>query len=389
MTPFLKKSSKCWFVTVTSQEKTYHRLSSGTRDFDVAVDMQDMLNALSRRGSRQWWIIDAILDRTVKIERVFDFYPDRLEELRAELSDTDLAPAIDAWDEGLDDRVKSGDLAASTVVHYRRQVAWLFPKAENDDDEEGARLPVLKSTLTKAWLAAKLKDVGGSATSKRRHAAAWNSCFTAMVDAGTLERNPMDDVKVPKNNKTKPPHIERLDDVIRFVNTVEAGPHRAAAAFREGAGIELQAMLNTRRRDIVDEKNRVMWAHGEKNDDRDRQVIVDEWAFTIIMAYVRSAGLHQDALLFPGVTERNHRAEVYRVRDVLRAQGVNIPANYKPHNCRNTFAVRGLKAGRDPGLLASNLGHVDQAMLLKKYGKHRPAITDLIRADSRGTQEAK
>jgi integrase len=86
----------------------------------------------------------------------------------------------------------------------------------------------------------------------------------------------------------------------------------------------------------------------------------------------------------PGITEDTHRARWYEVRDALRAKGVNIPANYKPHSCRNTFAVRGLKEGRDPVLLASNLGHADTSELLRLYGKHRPAITDLVRADQRG-----
>lgn len=384
MTPFLKASSKCWFITVTSEAKTYHRMSSGTRDYETAQAMQDMLTALSRRGARAWDIITAILEKRVKIERVWDYYPARLDALRAEIADVDLAPAIDAWEAAIDERVASGTLASSTAAHYRRQVAWLFPK-----DEDGDRLPVRRSTLTKAYLARKLAAAGVSGSSKRRYAAAWSSCFTALVDAGALERNPLDDVTLPKNNKVKSPYIERLEDVIRFVNTAEEGPQRAAAAFREGAGVELQAMLNTYRRDIVDESNRVMWAHGEKNGPRDRQVIVDAWAFAIIMAYVKANPMHPDSPLFPGVTEDNHRAEVYRVRDLLIEKGVNIPANYKPHQCRDTFAVRGMKAGRDPVLLANNLGHADTSMVLKKYGKFRPAITDLVRADQRAKQDAK
>jgi integrase len=159
--------------------------------------------------------------------------------------------------------------------------------------------------------------------------------------------------------------------VIRFVNHVKAGPHRAAAALREGAGVELQAMLATRKRDIVDVENRIIWAHGEKNEFRDRQVVVDEWAWKILMAYVKANPMLEDAPLFPGVTERSHRAEVVRVRDELRAQGVNIPANYKPHNCRNTFAVRGMREGRDPILLANNLGHSDTSEVTRRYGAHR------------------
>ncbi len=391
MTPFKKKTSKCWFITVTTKERTYVRLSSGTRDLETAEAMQDMLTALSRRGSRQWDIIDAIVERRVKMERVFDFYPDRLEELRGELrtaaeesADEDLAPAIDAWDAELTVREKAGDLATETVKHYRRQANWLFPK-----DDDGNRLPVRASTLTSAFFKAKLAEVPGSSTNKRRHVAGWNSLLASLVEAGKLERNPLDGVKKPANNKTKRPRIERLEDVIRFVNTFPAGPHRAAAAFQEGAGVEIQAVLNTRRRDIVDVANRVMWAHGEKNEHRDRQVIVDAWAFEIIMAYVKATPMHADAPLFGAITEDTHRARWYETRDALIAKGVPIPPNYKMHSCRNTFAVRGLKTGRDPVLLSSNLGHADTSELLRLYGKHRPAITDLVRADQRGKASEK
>lgn len=386
MTPFLKKTSRCWFVTVTTKERTYVRLSSGTRDKDTAIAMQDMLTALSRRGSRQWDLIDAIVARRLKVADVYDAYPDRLAALTAALavrSDLDLAPSIDAWDVDLGRRIAAGDLAQGTVDHYRRQVKVIFPV----DEATGQRLSVLKSSLTPAFLKAQLAALSGSGTSKRRHAAAWSSCLAFLVDAELLDRSPLDDVRIPKNNKTKPPHIDRLDDVIRFVNHMTIGPHRAAAALREGAGVELQAMLATRKRDIVDVANRVIWAHGEKNEFRDRQVIVDDWAWRTIMAYVKDNPMTEDALLFAGVTEKSHRAEVYRVRDELIAQGINIPANYKPHNCRNTFAVRGMKEGRDPVLLANNLGHGDTSELLRRYGKYRPTITDLVRADQRGKKE--
>jgi site-specific recombinase XerC len=384
MTPFLKKTSRCWFITVPLKDGGYSRLSSGTRDYDTAVAMQDMVTALGRRGSRHWDVIDWMVAGKGRIERAYDFYPDRLDELRAEISDEDLAPTIDAYDANLDVRLKAGDLADETVKHYRRQVNWLFPK-----DDAGVRKPVRRSTLTSAFFKAKLAEVPGSSTNKRRHAAGWNSLLAYLIEAGKLDRNPLDALTLPKNNKTSRPRIDRLEDVIRFVNTFPEGPHRAAAAFQEGAGIEMQAMLATRRRDIVDVEHRVMWAHGGKNDHRDRQVIVDEWAFKIIMAYVKANPMHDDAPLFGEITEVEHRELWYDIRDALIAKGVNIPANYKPHSCRNSFAVRGMKNGRDPVLLSSNLGHADTSELLRLYGKHRPAITDLVRADQRSTKAGK
>lgn len=383
MTPFRKKTSRCWFLTITTKERTHVRRSSGTHDFDTAQAMQDMLTALSRRGSRSWDVIDAIVDGAVTVAHVFDHWPDRMDALRRELADVDLATKVDEWDRNLTTREQSGDLAPATVKHYRRQVDWLFPKVD------GKRSPVRQSTLTPGFFKAKLAEVPGSNTNKRRHAAGWNSLLSYLVESGSLTSNPLDAVTLPKNNKAERPRIERLEDVIRFVTTMEAGPHRAAAAMREGAGVELQAMVNTRRRDIVDEANRVIWAHGEKNEHRDRQVVVDEWAWAILMAYVRATPMHPDAKLFPGVTEKSHRARVYKVRNALRKVGVAIPANYRPHHCRNTYAVRSLRAGKDPVLIANNLGHADTSELLRLYGKHRPAITDLVRADQRKQKEPK
>lgn len=405
MTPFLKASSKCWFITVTTKEKTYPRISSGTRDFDTATEMQDMLVALARRGSRQWDLIDWLVEKNPatgrtypgRVERLFDHYPDQLDQLRAAIAEEGdesrqraleearhaksvaFTAAIDRYVADLEVRMKGGHLGSETVKHYRRQTNVLFPK-----DANGQRLLVDPDTVTQEFMKAKLDAVPASGTNKRRHYSGWNVLFGYLRESGVLDRNPLDGITKPKNNKTKRPRIDRLEDVIRFVNTFPAGPHRAAAAFQEGAGIEIQAVLNTRRRDIVDGAHRVMWAHGAKNDHRDRQVIVDDWAFQIIMAYVKATPMMEDAPLFGHITEDSHRKVWYEVRDALITRGVAIPPNYKLHSCRNTFAVRGLKTGRDPVLLSSNLGHADTSELLRLYGKHRPAITDLVRADQRG-----
>jgi hypothetical protein len=242
---------------------------------------------------------------------------------------------------------------------------------------------VPKSTLTADWFKAKLKAVGGSGTNKRRHAAAWSSCLTYLVEDGKLERNPLDDVTLPKNNKTQPPHIDAprgRDPVREHVRPGRtARPRRSARAPASSCrrcSTRAGATSSTRR---TASSGRTARRTIPRSPGRRRRVGVEDHH-----GYVKAARCIEDAPLFPGVTERSHRAEVYRVRDELRAQGVNIPANYKPHNCRNTFAVRGMREGRDPILLANNLGHSDTSEVTRRYGKYRPAITDLVRADQRG-----
>lgn len=374
MMVYRKANSRCWMLTITTREKTYVRRSSETWDKPTADGMQEMLNALSRRGSRDWDLVDAILGKRVTVAGVYDYYIKAdLDGLRAKLADLDLAPDVDAWE-----RDMKRELAKESARKYVAQVAVIFPK-----DETGKRLPALRSTFDKAYLKRKLAAVGGANTNRARHGAAWNSVFDYLTELAHFERSPMRDVTVPSSDETDEPHIDDLADVLALVNAMPPGAHRAMAAFREGAGIEKQAALRARASDIVDEKERIMWAHGLKNKYRDRQVIVDDWAMKIILSYVRSNAFLPGARLFP-VTEKAHNAAHTEAVKALRAAGrVGIPEGYTPHNCRNTFYIRGLREGREPQLLSNNLGHATTAEGIRRYGKYRMLIVDIIRSNRR------
>jgi hypothetical protein len=79
------------------------------------------------------------------------------------------------------------------------------------------------------------------------------------------------------------------------------------AALREGAGLEISAALNVRRRD-VDDKNRTVHGHGTKNSWRDRPVFVEDWAWPYVAAAAK--GKLPDAPLF--VEENGEQAPYYR-----------------------------------------------------------------------------
>jgi hypothetical protein len=173
MTPFLKKTSKCWFVTVHDEGG---HVSTGSRAARATTTPRWRCRICSRRSAPRlapWDIIDAIVERRVKIERVFDFYPDRLEELRAELADEDLAPAIDAWDANLDvregGRSRAGDGRA------------LSPPGELALPE-GRRACGCRCALDAhaGVLQGEARRGPGSSTNKRRHAAGWNSLLTSI-----------------------------------------------------------------------------------------------------------------------------------------------------------------------------------------------------------------
>lgn len=337
-----------------------------------------MVSSLSRRGSRDWDLIDALCDGRLALGELYDHWRnDDLDTVRARLNDVDLAPYIDAWDEAL-----AGRLKPRTVSRYRQCVRFLFPC-----DGNGVRLPALRSGVTKGWLKERLGQVPQGASNPSKYFAAWRSLFADLVEADVFERSPLDDLTVPALPQSTVPHIDTLDDTVRLVNAMPEGVHRAIAALREGAAMEYDAWSRLRRRDVVDPDHRIVWAHGQKNQFRDRQVEVDGWAWSIFWSYVQSGGFLPDALLFEGITYEAHRQEHAAACRALQEVGVSIPVGYTPHAARHTFAVRHIKEGREEWWVANNLGHGDTNMVRKVYGKFRPKATDLVRAQKRRVSE--
>lgn len=374
MTPYRRKGSQCWMITVPSPEGAFIRRSSGTHDRETADAMQRMLAHFARRGTREWDLLEAVLDARVSIGKLYDHYlAGTIDGLRALLADLDLAPAIDAWAARI-----AREKAPETARKYLAQVAYLFPV------EGGERAAVPRSRITRAWLKEQLAGVPGSNTNRRRHGAAWTSLFDDLVEAEVLAANPMREITLPPSNPSKTPHL-LMHEAIQLVKLMPVGAHQALAALRHGAGVEWQAAIATRKRDIVDEANRVVWAHGQKNTHRDRQVIVEPWAWEILAEYVRRAALLPDALLFP-VTKAQHAAAHEAALEALGGRGVTVPPGYTLHAARHSYAVDAMKQGRDPVLIANNLGHANTQLVLTLYGKHRPTVTDLIRADRRARE---
>jgi len=83
-----------------------------------------------------------------------------------------------------------------------------------------------------------------------------------------------------------------------------------------------------------------------------------------------------DAPLFDGV---DYWDTIASHRSALKALG--LPKDYTLHDARHGFAVRWIRAGIDPNLIAANLGHKNAMLVLKVYGKHRPRALDLARLD--------
>jgi integrase len=78
--------------------------------------------------------------------------------------------------------------------------------------------------------------------------------------------------------------------------------------------------------------------------------------------------------------------EVLLALAALQAKGANVPRGYTLHACRHSYALEMMRQGRDPVLIANNLGHANTTLVLSLYGKFRPTVTDIVRAAKRGAR---
>lgn len=376
MSPYKPAGSRRWWVTLTTDDKRYVRLKTGTADKQTAMLMQAMLHQISKQGKRHWDLVKYLDKNRDQLPRVFDHWTlGTMDELRQEIADVDLAPGLAEWE-----RQITRDLATETVRKYIGQVAVLFPRDESVTPATWK--PAMRSRiLAGGFFIRQLEQVKGSGTNKARHFAAWASAMRYLMARGDLLRNPLAELTQPRSNKLKDDElfIPGVLNVLKYLKAMPEGQHRAMAALREGGGLELQSVLPMRRRDVTDARNRIVFAAGQKNRFRARQAIIDRFAWPYFWGFVKAGAFMPETRLFD-VSERKHRKVHTEVCAKLRADGVPIPLDYTPHKCRRTYTVRHFRAGDDPKMIAENLGHKDERMIMALYGRWRPKMVDIVRA---------
>ena len=337
------------------------RVSLGTNEPTVAKAIEAVMRKLA--GKRDWVLLGAVLDGRTTAGEVYDSElggDERLAELRDRLSAVDLNQYVEPW------QIWAGRRAsASSVKRYAVQLRALIP----------AEKPFPSSHFTRRKISEALSKVPTSGSTANRYRAAWCSFGNYLVEIEILDNNPVKAVKAPRNNPPRELYLS-LAEVRRLVDA-QPEPYRSIAALREGAGVEIGAALTVRKRDI-DEKNRSVYVRGTKNAWRSRPVFVEDWAWPYIEA--ASRGKLPDAPLFVCADGTPATYSGARVAHLAAMSALNFTNGYRIHDSRHSFAVRCMKAGMDPQVIASNLGHGDASMVLKVYGKHRVTDEDLQRA---------
>lgn len=355
---------RTYWTWVHLRDGTRVRRSLETRDRGVAREIERMLDIL--HGRREWQLVEAAAIGSSTIGEVFDYWKrgdDGLSELRARLGDIDLAQHVEPWK-----RWAARGASAETVEKYAKQLRALIPESK----------PSRRSDFTRRRVSEALVALPCSGSTARRYLAAWSSFASYLVEQEILDSNPVRSVKAPRNNPPRELWLS-LEDVMRLVDA-QPEPFRALAALREGAGVEISAALGVRRSD-VDLASSTVFARGTKTPGRTRVVAVEPWAMKRLAEYVRRNRSTPSALLFDGVKAR--RALDVQRRELKR---LGLDPSYTLHDARHSYAVRQMKTGVDPQVIAANLGHTDALMVLKVYGKYRPTAQDLARAQMRAVR---
>jgi integrase len=140
--------------------------------------------------------------------------------------------------------------------------------------------------------------------------------------------------------------------------------------------VEISAALKVQLTDL-DQENRTVHVHGTKNQWRDRIVMVEDWAWPLVLAAEKEKV--GNAPLF--IEESGEAATYARARAGYKAalKTLGLNPRYTMHDARRRSAVRWMKEGCDPQLIANTLGHRDASMVLRIYGKYRPKAADYRR----------
>lgn len=361
MNAYRPKGHKTYRVRVPTPTGSVKRYT-GTRDKATAKLYDVMLLELGPRGDRRWDLIGPVVEGRISLADLFDAWRSKdLDGLKARLNDFDLKDLLDPWQQWLRDQRK-----VDAAERYRANLATLLPDG-----------PWWRSTLTKATISKWLGGLSVSPGTKRKYAAALASFIAYANEREVLDGNPMLGVVLPAAVDPDADHHD-APEVQRIVAGT-AEPMATLFALLYGTGVEIGAALALRRRD-VDLGTWMIRAPGTKNHNRDRTVILAEWARPRVAELCKH--LLPDALLFPGLDRwdatKTHKA-------TLKALGIR---HLKMHAARNHWAVRALRGGWSVEAVRRQLGHRDGQMVLRRYGKYVSDAPELARLERRAEVES-
>ncbi len=324
----------------------------------------------------QWDIIAAIHDERVSVQHVATELAtvDGVQRLVSQLQQmaaahtaaVEVAPLVDRWPAMPLD--KTIEPTPATRKNRRARMKVL-----------ASRLPLL-SNWTTAGLQGVINPAGQNGTPVGKGSTQMTylrdtKLFCAWLMAqGLLNHDPSVGVTVQQDEKKEMRCVD-FAVLMKLYDALPAGHIRHGFGLMMSTGGEPQVLDRLTGGDVR-RTDRHVRLRGTKNSYRTRWAFVENWFWPTLEALAE--GRRSDEKLIP-VTRFQLADAVRAAVAELRAREpeLDLPADFRPYDARHSFAARYVKAGAVLKVIASQLGHKDERMVIALYGQFRVETSGL------------
>jgi integrase len=201
-----------------------------------------------------------------------------------------------------------------------------------------------------------------------------------LVAIGKLPEDPTSGVVLDAHT---PPPIRAVSlEVLQRVHAqIPPGPLADAFGLLIATGAEPQVVERVTVGDVRLNEQRV-WLLGTKNIYRRRWAYVEAWYLPTLRRLMQSKS--QADRLFH-VTRGQLAAAVREAAARARDEDpeLSLPGSFRPYDARHSFAARYVERGAHLRVVADQLGHANEGMIIRLYGRYR-ADVGTLRAHDEG-----
>ena len=219
--------------------------------------------------------------------------------------------------------------------------------------------------LIRQWIIS-MMDNGVGARSVNRKISTLKSFYKFLMREGTIEKNPMEKVSLPKIGKKLPVFVQenemnRLLDGRYFTEDFEGKRNKAVVSLFYGSGIRLSELVGIRFSDL-DLREKMVKVTGKRN--KERIVPFPTEISAVLNEYITIRNeLFPDSGNLVFITEKGEPAYnklIYRI--VKRQLSLITTIDKKsPHVLRHSYATHLLNRGADLNAIKELLGHANLA----------------------------
>ena len=281
-------------------------------------------------------------------------------------------------------------LEDTSLLELAREWPAVSPHSENTPQEASIKLRRTRveqcaralrtlGHLTKEALEAHVKSRGNLGT-QRAHRNDIAMFCDWLIEKALLTSNPARKVKLPKAKRgSRKIRFQEFDDLMQVYEAMMHGAARDAFGFMNATAAEPGLCQTITSEHVVDDRK--IHIPGTKNETRDRQAIIEAWfmpRFRELLASTPTGKPLMPVTRFQIAKEV--RAAVTRL--IEKDPSFERLRRLRPYDARHSWAVRWLRDKRAPiGMVAEQLGHVDNEMVVTTYGVYIPKMDALLALD--------